>query len=73
MGNPTNQSLKNPLIELMEGVGSNRAIYMYIGKVLPKWIDNWLDTSFGTGLQKVSGIVFKGIEGVKDTVGLFLI
>ena len=51
--------LKDSLIELMEDVGCDRAIDVDIGEVLPKRIDNQLNTSFGTSLQKISRIVIE--------------
>src|ERR1700678_931538 len=52
----------------MEDVRCDRAIDVYVGEVLPKRVENWLNPSFGTGLQKISGIMFKPIESLKDTV-----
>jgi hypothetical protein len=50
---------KDALIELMEDVRHDRAIDVDIGEVLPKRIDNWLNTSFCTSLQRASWILVK--------------
>ena len=50
----------------MKNVWCYRSKNVRIWEVFPERIDNWLDSSFRTGLQEASWIVVEGVQSGED-------
>src|ERR1700743_417537 len=58
--------LHHALIELVENVRGNSQVDVRIGEILPEWVDNGLDSSFGTGSTIASRIFFKSCQCIQN-------